>query len=188
MAVTKPTGSWTYEDLFQLPDDGRRYEIIEGQLYEMPAPGSDHALAVMNLIAVLLPVVTTLGARLLTAPLDVFFPDADPVQPDLLVLMPDRLGLVSNRGIEGAPDLVVEVLSPTNPERDRITKRALYARGGVREYWLVSPEAATVEVLVLDGDAYRTHLRAGGDEPVTSTLLAGLAFRASAAFVPATSR
>jgi Uma2 family endonuclease len=188
MALTKPTGRKTYDDLLRLPDDGRRYEIIEGVLYEMPSPGSDHAIAIINLIAVLLPVVTALRARLFTAPLDVFFPGADPVQPDLLVLLPDRLPLISKRGIEGAPDLVVEVLSPSNPEHDRITKRALYARGGVREYWLVSPEAATIEVLVLDGTAYRTHLRAGGDELVTSTVLAGLSFPTSSAFAPVASK
>jgi Uma2 family endonuclease len=79
-------------------------------------------------------------------------------------------------------------LSPSNPEHDRITKRALYARGGVKEYWLVSPEAATVEVLVLDGAAYRTHLRAGGDERVTSTVLPGLSFPAAAAFGPVTAQ
>ena len=184
MAVTKPANGWRYEDLFDLPDNGRRYEIIGGELYEMPSPTSAHAGAIMNLIVLLAPVLTRLGARLFTAPLDVFFADADPVQPDLLVLMPERLGLVAKRGIEGAPDLVIEVLSPSNPEHDRITKRAVYARGGVREYWLVSPEAATIEVLALAEDGFRLHLRAGGDEAVTSTVLPELSFPASAVFAP----
>ncbi len=104
------------------------------------------------------------------------------MQPDLLVLLPEQLGLVSKRGSEGAPTLVVEVLSPSNPEHDRITKRALYARAGVREYWLVSPEATIVEVLVLEGDRYRTHNRAAGDEPVTSTVLPTLQIPAAVVF------
>ena len=182
MAVTKPAGTWRYEDLFDLPDDGKRYEIIEGELYETPTPGLDHAMVVMNLIARFLPVVTAIGARLFTAPVDVFFRGANPVQPDLIVLLPERFDVMSKRGIEGASDLLIEILSPSNPEHDSVRKRALYARGGVREYWLVSPEVATIEVLVLDDDVYRTHLHARGDEPVDSTVLPGVSFPASAAF------
>lgn len=181
MAVTKPAGAWTYEDLFDLPED-KRYEIIDGELYEMPAANSDHARAIMGLIWLLLPVARRLGWELLTAPLDVFFAGANPVQPDLVLLTAEQRRFVSKRGIEGAPALLVEVLSPSNPQHDRVGKRALYARGGVREYWLVDPEAATIEVLTLEGDDYRTHLLAGGDERVTSPLLSELAFPAAAVF------
>ena len=111
------------------------------------------------------------GGHLYTAPTDVFMGDAAPVQPDLLLLLPDQLHLESKRGIEGPPALVVEVLVPSNPDHDRIVKRAVYARGGVLEYWLVSPEAGLIEILVLDGDRYRPHARVGGDEMLTSTVL-----------------
>jgi Uma2 family endonuclease len=184
MATTTPARTWTYDDLFGLPE-GKRYEIIGGALYEMPAPSLDHAATVMNLIALLLPVVTSLGGRIFTAPVDVFVADGQPVQPDIMVLLPRSLGLMSKRGLEGAPDLLVEILSPSNPEHDRIRKRALYARGRVPEYWLVSPEAATIEVLVLEGDVYRTLVRAGGDEPVRSVVLPELSFLASAVFASA---
>ncbi len=183
MAVTKPAGGWTYEDLFKLPDDGKHYEIIDGELYEMPPPSLDHASVIMNLIALLLPVATRLGGKLFTAPVGLFLPDADPVEPDLLLLLPEQEHLTSRRGVEGPPALVVEVLSPSNPRHDQITKRALYARGGVPEYWLVSPEAATIEVLVLEGEVYQRHLLAGGDDRVTSPLLPDLAFPASAVFL-----
>lgn len=183
MTTVQLAKRWTYDDLALLPDDGKRHEIIDGVRYEMPSANADHARTVMNLIlSAFGPVVQALGGRLFTAPLDVFLPDADPVQLDLLVLLPEQLGLVSKRGSEGAPTLVVEVLSPSNPEHGRITKRALYARAGVREYWLVSPEAAIVEVLVLEGDRYRTHVRAAGDEPVTSTVLPTLQIPAAVAF------
>jgi Uma2 family endonuclease len=80
------------------------------------------------------------------------------------------------------PSLLLEVLSPSNPQHDRLRKRALYARAGVREYWIVSPEAAVVEVLVLEGDKYRTLVRASADELVTSLVLPDLTFAASAVF------
>ena len=73
MAIAKAPGTWTYEDLLSLPDDGKRYEIIEGELYEMPSPSWDHSTIVMNLIALLLPIISGLGGQLRTAPLDVFF-------------------------------------------------------------------------------------------------------------------
>ena len=185
MAVTKPAGAWRYEDLFDLPDDGRRYEIIDGELFELTAPNIDHAIVIMNLIALFLPAVKAMGGQLLTAPVDVFLPGAEPVQPDLMVLLPDRRAIVTRRGLEGAPNLLIEVLSPSNPAHDRVRKRAVYARGRVPEYWLVSPEAASIEVLVLDGDLYRTHVRTAGDESVTSPSLPGLSFPASAAFAGA---
>lgn len=186
MTVTRPirkaAGEWTYEDLVQLPEDGGRYEIIDGELYEMTAPNPDHAIVVANIFAMLLPLVKSLRGRVLTAPLDVFFPGANPVQPDVLVLLPDRLHLISKRGIEGAPDLVIEVLSPSNPEHDRVRKRDLYARGGVPEYWLVERDTASVEVLVLREGSYTRRVFAHGEELVTSTILPRLSFSASVAF------
>lgn len=74
MALAKPAGAWTYEDLFVLPDDGKRYEIIEGELYEMPSPTSAHAITIANLVTMLIPLLMRLGGRWLTAPLDVFVP------------------------------------------------------------------------------------------------------------------
>jgi len=171
MAITKPAGTWTYEDLFSLPDNGRRYEVIEGELYEKPAPSWDHAVTIMNLILMLAPVVQALGGRVLTAPLDVFFEGADPVQPDIVVLLPESAASGAGRGVEGAPDLLIEVLSPSNHGHDVLTKRALYARAGVREYWIVDPESRVVEVLTLDRDAFHTVRRASGDDPVISSLL-----------------
>jgi len=174
MAQTKPAGAWTYEDLFTLPDDGKRYEIIEGELYEMPAPNLAHATTIMNLIALLLPIVSTLGGRLLAAPLDVFFQGADPVQPDLLAILPGWQGTLPSRGPQGAPDLVVEVLSPSNRGHDILLKRSLYARAGVREYWIVDPEARTLEILALDRDAFHRAVAASDEERPVSPLLGPL--------------
>ena len=182
MAITKPAGSWIYEDLFSLPDDGRRYEIIEGELCEMPSPISAHGVTIRNLMFLLGPVIEMLRGWLLTAPLDVFFPGADPVQPDIVVLLPDSNASLVVRGIEGPPDLLVEVLSPSNRGRDLLTKRALYARAGVREYWIVDPMSRTIEVLTLDRDAFHTAQVAAGQDTVVSPLLGGMAFPLATVF------
>lgn len=173
MAITRPAGAWTYADLFALPDDGARYEIIDGELYEMPSPTSAHAFAIAALIRVLLPLLDRLGGQWLTAPLDVFFAGADPVQPDLLVLLPGSRATVVRRGIEGPPDLLIEVLSPSNRAHDTVRKRALYARAGVREYWIVDPEHQSVEVIGPDGATVQ-RLTGPADTSLRSVLLGDL--------------
>ena len=182
MTVTETARSWTYEDLQRLPDDGRRHERIDGELYELPTPNEPHQRAQRNLIVLILPEVTSLGAEWYASSTGVFLPDGKMLEPDLLVYLPGGRAARSHRGIEGAPELVVEILSPSNPEHDLTEKRAWYAEAGVREYWLVSPEARLVEVLALEGGAYRTLVRARGDELVRSSVLPGLSFPASAAF------
>lgn len=176
MATQSQPKYWTYDDLRDLPDDGKRYEIIEGVLYEMTGPSMAHAqLVAVIQHRVLWPVVEPLGGWVYSAPLDVFLRGANPVQPDILVLLPEQLPYRSERGVEGPPALIVEVLSPSNPEHDRIVKRGLYARAGVPEYWIVSPEAAIVEILTLDGTTYRTLARVAGEEPLVSRVLPDLA-------------
>ena len=179
---TKEAGTWTYDDLFTLPDDGKRYEIIEGDLYEMPSPTWDHATTVMNLVLLLAPLIRALGGRLVTAPLDVFFPGADPVQPDILAILPGSRAVGGGRGVQGPPDLVIEVLSPSNRGHDLLTKRALYGRAGIREYWIVDPASRTVELLSLDRDAFHSTRLAGGEDDVISPLLEDAAFPLAAIF------
>lgn len=171
MAVTKSASAWTYDDLLTLPDDGKRYEIIQGELYEMPAPSSVHAVTVANLLALLRPLIEALRGWLLAAPLDVFLPGGDVVQPDIVVLVPDGTARLIGRGVDGPPDLAIEVLSPSNRDHDAQTKRNLYSRAGVREYWLVDPEARTVDLLTLDRGALRRVQTATGHDLIDSTLL-----------------
>jgi Uma2 family endonuclease len=183
MTARPQTKYWTYEDLFDLPDDGRRYEIIEGVLYELPSPNMEHGELISNLILrVLWPFVEPLGGRVYTVPIDVFLRGANPVQPDVFVLLLEQFGYKSKRGVEGPPALIAEVLSPSNPEHDQVTKHRLYARAGVPEYWLVSPATGTVEVLALEGDCYRTHARVTGDELLTLLVLPTLSCPASVVF------
>lgn len=106
------------------------------------------------------------------------------VQPDLLVLTREKSHLAASgaRAVGGPPDLVVEIISPSDQRRDRELKRRWYAEAGVREYWLVDRETRSIEAPVLEDGAYRTHVRAAGDDLVTSTVLPDLSFPASTAF------
>src|SRR4029450_13368953 len=106
MATTSMAKAGTYEDLLTLPDDGKRYEIVDGELFEMPSPGFEHSTAIMNLLLLVTPLVTSLGGIVRTAPLDVFMGRANPVQPDIIILLPDRLHQIATRGIEGPPNVV----------------------------------------------------------------------------------
>ncbi len=183
-------GLWTYDDLLRLPDDGKRYEIIQGMLHEVaPSPLRGHQSVVFNLSLKFGPPAEKIGAMVLTAPFDVVL-DADGrvvVQPDLFVVVRDRiqeLGIADpdSRPAVGAPDLIVEVLSAGTSEYDRKTKREQYERAGVREYWLVSRDTQSIEVLVLRGGRYEQHLLASGDELVASTVLPDLSFPAHEVF------
>ncbi len=182
MAQAKPAGAWTYEDLFALPDDGKRYEIIEGVLYEMPAPSWNHAVTIASLMRLLAPIVEALGGEVVTAPVDVFFAGADPVEPDIIVLLPESRAVPVPRGVEGPPDLLIEVISPSNRGHDLLTKRALYARTGVREYWLVDPTSRTIDVLTLDREGFHTTQTASGDAAMISPVLGGAALPLTAVF------
>lgn len=115
MALTKLAGTWSYADLAALPDDGTRYEIIDGEIFQMPPPLLAHASAIIALIDLLLPLIKDLGGRLWTAPVGVFFPGADPVEPDIVVLLPGSKARRSRHGVAGPPDLLIEVLSPPQP-------------------------------------------------------------------------
>ncbi len=137
----------TYEDYLYLPEDGKRHEIIEGEHYVSPAPGYRHQNAIVALIRILSTFLQgrDLG-RVLVAPFDVVLSDFDVVQPDVLFVSRDRLSILNEKNLRGAPDLVVEVLSDSTRRIDEIVKRRLYERQGVREYWVVDPVLETVKV------------------------------------------
>jgi Uma2 family endonuclease len=165
----------TYEDYCGLPDDGRRYEILEGELTVTPSPSRSHQEFAANLLVVLKPFVTARGlGQVFIAPFDVILERTSVVVPDLLFVGRERLEIVTERGVEGAPDLIVEILSPGTARRDRREKAQLYARHGVRHYWLADPDARALETLELDGGRYRETARLTGDARFTSMLFPGL--------------
>ena len=138
----------TWQDVQQLPDDGHRHEAIEGELYVTPAPTPRHQDIVLSLALRLRTILVEAGhGRLWVAPIGVEFPDTgEGVQPDIVFVSTARRDRIVEQGIRGAPDLVVEVLSPATASRDRGVKRKLYEREGVPQYWIVDPDAEAVEV------------------------------------------
>ena len=177
-----PPKRWTIEDLDALPDDGKRYELIEGGLAEMTAPGMAHARIVANLLRLLFALRASIGLETFTAPVAVVLRGRDLLLPDIVGLLPGSRARCVPAGIEGPPDLVIEVLSPSNRDHDLLTKRALYGLAGVREYWIVDPEARTVERLTLHEDALHHAALAAGEATLVSPLLPGAAFPLAAIF------
>jgi Uma2 family endonuclease len=167
----------TYEDYLGFPDDGRRHEILEGEHVMTPAPTPTHQAVVVNLTRLLANFLAERGGgRMWTAPIDVIFSPTDVLQPDLCLVQASRLGIVTGRAIEGAPDLVVEVLSPATRQRDEVGKRHLYAKFGVSEYWLIDPQARSVRRMVWSDAGYRSEDEATYrlEERLLTPLLPGL--------------
>jgi Uma2 family endonuclease len=164
----------TYEEFRQLPDDGKRYELVCGKVHVTPAPATRHQAIVQNLSGNLWPfVIKNRLGEVWTAPLDVRLAGETALQPDLIFISNARAGIIQVDWIEGAPDLVVEVLSPSTTAFDRATKRPIYAEAGVSEFWLIDPQAKTLEVLKLQGKKYFVDATLAGDQILTSDLFPG---------------
>ena len=169
--MTARVAHLTYRDYAALPDDGKRYEIHDGELWEMAAPSTLHQILLGRLFRVLDTHVTARALGLIMiAPLDVILSDRPTettvLQPDVLFLDNARLEALHMRGIEGPPTLVVEIFSPSTAVIDRTRKRALYARYGVPYLWFVDPDTREIEAHVLDAGTYRFARRVSGGEPV----------------------
>lgn len=168
------TVRFTYQDYLQLPE-GRRYEILDGDLYMVPSPTPAHQMIASRLeFALHRHVVAADLGVVVRAPCDVLLSDADVVQPDVMFISKSRQSMIKEHNIDGAPDLVVEVLSPTTTERDRGVKLKLYERAGIPEYWLISPEARTIEVLGLSEGSYTCVGLYGAHDILSSPLLPSL--------------
>ena len=166
----------TYRDYAALPDDGHRYELHDGALSVTPAPGTRHQRISANFFSVLRDHVAARGlGEVLYAPLDVILSDTTVLQPDLVYLDASRQALITERGVDGPPSLVVEILSPSTGTIDRVTKPALYARFGVPWLWLVDPKARTLEVFRLETGAYSRVVLASGRAAVNPPPFPGLA-------------
>ena len=177
MTVPNPHIKFTYVDYVNAPED-KRYELLDGDLVVTPAPGERHQSVSVLLTSRLFQFVTEnrLG-RVYAAPFDVVLSNTDVVQPDLLFVSNERAHVVTAANVQGAPDLVVEILSPSTAERDLTFKRSLYARHGVREYWIVDTEARTVTVLRLREGEFEVAGEYGAGETLTSPVLPGFELR-----------
>lgn len=148
MQANRTRSRWTYAEFARLPDEGgARHEIIDGALVVTPAPGLTHQRIVTDLVTLLNQFARShdLG-RVLGGPVDVLFGEGDYLEPDIVFVRKERTAILTDRGIEGPPDLVVEVASPSTAGRDRGVKLERYRHYGVAEYWVVDSGAGTVEV------------------------------------------
>jgi Uma2 family endonuclease len=174
MAVVKALESRiSYADLERWPDDGRRYELYDGEVYVVPSPIPLHQMVSARLYLALEEYTRAHGGIVLYAPLDIVLTDYDVVQPDLLLFTRERAHLVNPKKVtRQAPDLAIEILSPGTAANDRGRKMRLLARHGVREFWLVDPDAPAIEIYQLAGDDFALSGRAGSGA-IASPLLPG---------------
>ncbi len=148
-------GQWTYADYTAIPEDGHRYEIVNGVLYMAPSPSLGHQGIAGEIFAYLRNFVQMTGSgRVFIAPADVELSYRNVVQPDVFVVLNEHLDRIAGSRLIGAPDLVVEIASPSTARHDLREKQDAYAHAGVPEYWIVTPGEQVVEVLVLEGGLY----------------------------------
>jgi Uma2 family endonuclease len=169
-------GGWTYADYAALPNDGQRYEVMDGVLLMAPSPNAAHQSVITRLAVFFFQYVESAGiGRIFVAPFDVELATNRVVQPDALVLLNRSLGKLTASHVVGAPDLVVEVASPGTAVYDRLNKFEAYARAGVEEYWLVDPEVRSIEVLVLQNGTYYSKGIFRGENTIFSQVVPAIA-------------
>jgi Uma2 family endonuclease len=168
-------GKWTYDDWARLPDDGTRYEVIDGELFMTPPPATPHQFSIANLLNAMTSFVRPkrLG-WIVSSPIGVRLPNQPvPLEPDIVFISAARKSIIEEKYIEGVPDLVVEVLSPSNWIYDRKEKFNVYKIAGVPEYWIVDYRAKTVEVFALEKGDYSLLGKWNLGETAISRVLAG---------------
>jgi Uma2 family endonuclease len=173
----------SYSDLQQLPEDGSRYELYDGEVSVIAAPLPRHQRVSRELLAVLLAYTKARGGEVLATPIDIVFSDYDVVQPDLVLFCTARQQLIrADQAIRHAPDIAIEILSPSTTSTDRGRKMQLLARYGIPEYWLVDPRELGVEIYCLQSGSYVLARSTSHDDVVRSTVLPDLAFPAGVIF------
>ena len=167
----------TYDDFVDFPDDGKRHELIDGEHYVTPSPNRTHQAIVRELLGLIWSYLKRHPAgEIYGAPFDVVFSDFDVVEPDLLFVSRERARVITEKNVQGAPDLVVEVGSPATRRRDEKTKLQLYERFGVQEYWVVDPDLDVIKVYQLVEGRYQraAELTLAARDVLTTPLIPGL--------------
>jgi Uma2 family endonuclease len=168
--------TWTYEDYCDLPEDFNRHEIIEGEHYVTPSPSSRHQKISMKLAVILESNINShnLGT-LLAAPMDVLLSPTSVVQPDLIFITKEHESIITDPNIQGAPDLVVEILSHSTAVKDRGNKMLLYGKFGVPHYWIVNPDPLSLSTYQLTAGEYGLTAQFGRGDQAQSPIFPGLA-------------
>ena len=165
---------YTYQDYLEMPEDGKRYELINGELIMVAAPVTLHQIISRNIEFDLFRFAreNKLG-QVLDAPVDVVLSETTVVQPDLIFIAAENSGIITEKNITGAPDLVIEILSPNSAYYDLIEKKELYATHGVREYWIVDPKKQWIEVFANRDAKFELRQRAEKTGRVDSVVVPG---------------
>ena len=171
--VTETAVRLTYEDYANMPDD-ERYELIDGELIMTAAPNMTHQGISMRLGWQFIPAVERGLGRVYAAPVDVVLSDHDVVQPDLLFVLRENAHIITEANVQGAPDLAVEILSPSTSRRDWNEKRDLYAKYGVGELWIADPDTRVVWVMTLRDGTYEVAGKYGDTQTFSSPTLMGV--------------
>jgi Uma2 family endonuclease len=181
MNVVQPRVS--YADLERAPDDGRQYELYDGEVFVVPTPLPRHQVAKHLIVRRLYGYASAHGGFAVHSPIDIVFSEYDVLQPDVVFFNAERRHLIDlDAPIRHAPDLCVEVISPSTENTDRGRKMQMFARYGVPEYWIADARTATIEIYRLEGSTYTLAVTGSGDEVVESPSLHGLAFRVASIF------
>ena len=164
----------TYEDYLKTPED-KRYELIEGELVMTPSPIPKHQRISRKIEFILEGFIkeNDLG-EIFYAPCDVYLDEKNVVQPDILFISKDRLDIIGEKNIQGAPDLAIEIISESSAYRDMVQKKKLYANFGVKEYWIVVPEEESIELYVLKNTTYQLYKKYAKDDTLQSPYLKDL--------------
>ena len=174
--------TYTYADYARLPE-GAPYQLIGGQLIMTPSPIPYHQEISRNLEFKMLAFVEEQGSgHVYYAPLDVFFSDSDVYQPDIIFIRKEREEIIGKTKIEGAPDIVVEILSPSTAYYDLRKKFRVYEQSGVSEYWIVDPELKRIEVYENIGEKFNIYMEAEGEGKVSSKVLKGFSVKLEGVF------
>lgn len=173
---------FTYQDYLKTPDD-IRYELIGGELLMTPAPVPRHQKIKREIEYELLRFVKAnkIG-EIFDAPCDVYLDEENVVQPDLFFISKERTGIIGEKNIQGAPDLVIEIISESNAYRDLVQKKRLYAKNGVKEYWIVIPEEETIEIYILKDSVYTLHKTFNKEDVLESPYLTDFRLKLTSVF------
>jgi Uma2 family endonuclease len=165
-----------YDDYLTFPDNDRiRKEIIDGELFMSPSPSTKHQSILRNLSFILFNFVkkNSLG-EIFFAPFDIILSHINVVQPDIIFLSKQSYHLLTELNLQGAPELVIEILSPSTTKTDRIFKKDIYERFGVKEFWIVDPEKETVEIWQLKNQQFQLSFTFHKDQVLSSSMFKGL--------------